>query len=98
MGGGPSSAAASSIGGSGSHSSGAAAAAGMDDDSRDIQLCKAWWWGGSEVVFTVLYICEIGLKAGVYSWAGYWSSRSNRYDFTIGRSNAPWHTMGHEVD
>jgi len=34
-----------------------------------------------ELVFSFVYVAEVGLTLCVYSWAEYWSSRSNQFDF-----------------
>lgn len=34
-----------------------------------------------ELFFSFIYVTEVGLTLCVYSWAEYWSSRSNQFDF-----------------
>ncbi|CAK9079284.1 unnamed protein product [Durusdinium trenchii] len=34
-----------------------------------------------ELIFSFVYVTEVGLTLCVYSWAEYWSSRSNQFDF-----------------
>ena len=34
-----------------------------------------------ELIFSFVYVTEVGLTLCVYSWAHYWSFRSNQFDF-----------------
>jgi len=36
-----------------------------------------------ELVFSLVYVMEVGLKLCVWSWGEYWSSRSNQFDFVV---------------